>query len=394
MENRKRRWTKEEDSMLKKLIDEGLTVTQIQKKIPNRTRDAIASRRRLVAPKEIDSSIWTEDNLTYLRENHLKETPKQISQATGIGYTSIVEKLKQLDLYSANAGHRIWTKDEVEFLKEKYMTRRYSSIARDLRRTTSSVEQKANLLGLKKPKPRKWKAEEIQYLKDNYHKKSVSYFVEKLKRPRHSIYSKAYELKLDSSNREKDEADILYVIANSETKTDEQIARTLRCSVDRVATIRKDNGIFKTGSMSAIETGIEKKVRNELELLNVDFIEQHNFGQYISDFFIPHLNLAIEVNGDYWHCNPEIYPGGPKNPEQIRFIVKDYYKKCFYVGNNISVLYLWENDILNKFENVQHKLKTYLELPSPEETLVMMNAELSGKILPANKGTGQSETEG
>jgi very-short-patch-repair endonuclease len=29
---------------------------------------------------------------------------------------------------------------------------------------------------------------------------------------------------------------------------------------------------------------------------------------FVFDIFIPSLNLLIEVNGDYWHFNPEIYP--------------------------------------------------------------------------------------
>ena len=66
------------------------------------------------------------------------------------------------------------------------------------------------------------------------------------------------------------------------------------------------------------------------------------------------------MQGDYYHCNPRLYPDGPKNEYQIRYIINDYYKKCFYLSNGYILLELWENDIVNNFQYVQELIKESL----------------------------------
>jgi len=36
---------------------------------------------------------------------------------------------------------------------------------------------------------------------------------------------------------------------------------------------------------------------------NIDFIQQHKVNKYFIDFYIPHLNLGIEVDGEQWHTD-------------------------------------------------------------------------------------------
>lgn len=381
-EFKKSRWTKEEDDILKKCVTENMTIAKIQQELPNRTRNALICRKRILFPEKVQSTLWTEEKVSYLQFNHLSKTPKCIAKEIGISYSLVIEKLKALGLYEANAGYQTWDEKEVEYLKSHYLSESYSYIARKLKRTTSSVQQKANLLGLNKPKPRRWTEEDVAYIKENYTSKTILDLVEKLNRPKHSIYNKAYELGLEAINKDKKEQETLFVLMSAEGKTDGEIADELNCSIDKVAGIRKEYGIFKTPSMCASENRIERMVREEIEKYALEFQSHPSIGDYIPDFYIPLFNLIIEVQGDYWHCNPKIYPDGPKNSEQLGYIVKDYYKKCYYIGNGYNLLYLWEDDILNNFSFVQEEIKQSLKLPSPEETLVMMNAELSGDALP------------
>lgn len=52
------------------------------------------------------------------------------------------------------------------------------------------------------------------------------------------------------------------------------------------------------------ETEPERHVREALGRLAIPFIPQHRVGRYTIDFFLPLLNVAVEVDGAYWH-SPE-----------------------------------------------------------------------------------------
>lgn len=73
---------------------------------------------------------------------------------------------------------------------------------------------------------------------------------------------------------------------------------------------------------------------------------------YVADFFIPDLNLIIEVQGDYFHANPLFYGDGkgkkPLTERQSERIKSDKKKRSYYKHKRFNMLYLWENDILQK----------------------------------------------
>jgi len=49
------------------------------------------------------------------------------------------------------------------------------------------------------------------------------------------------------------------------------------------------------------ETGIERKFKEELEKRNLKFKKQYHINRYFVDFAFPDNNIAIEVDGNYWH---------------------------------------------------------------------------------------------
>jgi very-short-patch-repair endonuclease len=78
-------------------------------------------------------------------------------------------------------------------------------------------------------------------------------------------------------------------------------------------------------------TKIELMVKKVLEDNNINYIHQYEgiYGIYV-DFYLPKYNLVIEVDGDYWHANPNKYL-----PEQI----------INYPGNRkIKAKDVWEKD--------------------------------------------------
>ncbi len=53
------------------------------------------------------------------------------------------------------------------------------------------------------------------------------------------------------------------------------------------------------------ETGIEKKVRQILESLGIEFVQEKKMaGIGIIDFFCPQQSVCIEADGEWWHSRP------------------------------------------------------------------------------------------
>ena len=69
--------------------------------------------------------------------------------------------------------------------------------------------------------------------------------------------------------------------------------------------------------------------------------------------------MLIEVDGDWYHCNPDIHP---KPIHEIqKFVTENDNKKNEVVkDNNITLLRFWENDINNNPETIKTELSRYL----------------------------------
>ena len=124
------------------------------------------------------------------------------------------------------------------------------------------------------------------------------------------------------------------------------------------------------GFSKELITKISKEVidnlrKNILDENGIEYIFNQPLGDFRPDFQIKDTNLIIEVQGDYWHCNPKIYSTGPKDLIQMQHVLKDYVKNCFYVSNNYNVLYIWESDINQKPQEIKNEILNII-LPSPK----------------------------
>lgn len=88
---------------------------------------------------------------------------------------------------------------------------------------------------------------------------------------------------------------------------------------------------------SVIRSKTEKKIINEIKKLGYVVEHSHKIDTKICDIYLPKLNLIIEFNGDYWHCNPIKYE-------------KDY----FHQVKNMTAEQLWEYD-KNKIDLIKSK---------------------------------------
>lgn len=96
----------------------------------------------------------------------------------------------------------------------------------------------------------------------------------------------------------------------------------------------------------------EKKIEKILKKEKFNVIRTYRVKEYICDIFIKELNLIIEFNGDYWHCNPikykpdYIHPHKKKLASQIWEDDKTRIDKLKSYGYNLEVI--WEKDFVDE----------------------------------------------
>jgi very-short-patch-repair endonuclease len=103
---------------------------------------------------------------------------------------------------------------------------------------------------------------------------------------------------------------------------------------------------------------LEKTFANILDLLDIKY-KQFFYAKDIKafyDFYLPEYNIIIEVDGDFWHCNPDSKHNIPKYETQKRNLIKDSIKSQWAIDNGYKLLRFWENDINNNIKQVKQIL--------------------------------------
>lgn len=97
---------------------------------------------------------------------------------------------------------RHWTLYEIDELRERYPTTDTRQIARDMGRSITGVQRKAQDLGLRKVVPqrggsfRRWSDEDLEFLREHYATMITDTLAKKLGRSVRTVYSTAAELGL------------------------------------------------------------------------------------------------------------------------------------------------------------------------------------------------------
>jgi very-short-patch-repair endonuclease len=102
---------------------------------------------------------------------------------------------------------------------------------------------------------------------------------------------------------------------------------------------------------------LEKTFANILDLLDIKY-NKFFYAKDIKafyDFYIPDSNLIIEVDGDFWHCNPKKF-SEPKYETQKRNLIRDKEKIQWAQENGYKLLRFWEDDINNNIKSVKQIL--------------------------------------
>lgn len=120
------------------------------------------------------------------------------------------------------------------------------------------------------------------------------------------------------------------------------------------------------GKDTSIEIFVEKVLTEE----GIVFKKQKAIRFINVDVFIPEKNLAIEVCGDYWHVNKNLY-SQPKNEIQRKNLEKDRITKDLLMKEGVHRLEIWEMDIKKRPDIVRAKLIEAIRSidPDSKETL-------------------------
>ena len=104
---------------------------------------------------------------------------------------------------------------------------------------------------------------------------------------------------------------------------------------------------------------LEKHYKSEDEKF-----ERINDKKYFGDIWLKDYNIIVECNGDYWHCNPNIYDENYYH-KKIKKLAKDIWsddklKLDSFTGIGYHIITIWEYDWNNDIEFF-NKLKTTIE---------------------------------
>lgn len=79
------------------------------------------------------------------------------------------------------------------------------------------------------------------------------------------------------------------------------------------------------------------------------------------------VDFVIEVDGDYYHANPEKVDESKLSPMQQRNRAIDEVKDRWCALNGVPILRIWENDIRRNPEKVIKELSKYAQLSDKKE---------------------------
>lgn len=107
---------------------------------------------------------------------------------------------------------------------------------------------------------------------------------------------------------------------------------------------------------------VEKFFGSILNECGFEFYEQFYVREIkaLYDFKIKGRKILIEVDGDFWHCNPNSKFRIPTTEHQSKNLIKDNIKNEWCVNNGYTLLRFWESDINERPEWVKSELLKHI----------------------------------
>jgi len=103
------------------------------------------------------------------------------------------------------------------------------------------------------------------------------------------------------------------------------------------------------------KTWPEREFEEILKELNIEDETQKILRGKIFDYYIPSANMICEVDGDYWHGNPEKYE--VLNEIQKRATKNDKWKDTIAKGMGYGIFRVWESELKDNRKEVIKRIK-------------------------------------
>jgi very-short-patch-repair endonuclease len=128
---------------------------------------------------------------------------------------------------------------------------------------------------------------------------------------------------------------------------------------------RYESGKFPHQENTKPERQLKKELISRGYKEGVDFIHQYKFmNKFMCDFCFPKYKTIIEVDGDFWHANPNKYPEGSKlHKHQIKGINRDKSKNAYITkvdNGSWKLIRFWESDIKKDVAKCVDKIEEVL----------------------------------
>lgn len=137
--------------------------------------------------------------------------------------------------------------------------------------------------------------------------------------------------------------------------------------------LRKPNGKIVRTTPKFGTSKLEQDFAHDfLDKLGVEYVWQFEAKdiERFYDYYLPKSNLIIEVDGDYWHSNPEKVDENKLSRIQKHNKWVDRLKNEWALLHGIPIMRIWENDIRNNPQKVMKMLKERLHLENSKQELI------------------------
>jgi G:T-mismatch repair DNA endonuclease (very short patch repair protein) len=329
----------------------------------------------------------TQDQKEYVINNYQNKTAKQIASDLGVNQRKIecFCRTQHLRKIKNREEHPIWTDEQLQFLKDNYNIYSRNALSKLLNQTPNNVRVKLLELGLTNKKWSKFLRNDGKILYGNSNsgklkhddEKIVSFIrdninhisMKKIEEQTGYTYSKIRRI-CDRYNIDRSHSNIHDTVGFSEEEC--------KIIVDNYGQIPL-NELQKLLPRWSIKSIAKKAIRLHLkdhymtypERLLENIFNKNNihFTKFVREYYTKknfyeidfvYNNYAIEVQGDYWHGNPNVYKN--LNDLQKKMQNRDNNKKIFLESIGYKVVYIWEYDLINNFDICEQKIKSIAQM--------------------------------
>ncbi len=131
---------------------------------------------------------------------------------------------------------------------------------------------------------------------------------------------------------------------------------------------RKTVRVHPKFGTSKLEEDFARDFLDKLKVRYVYQFEAKDIGRFY-DFYLPDVNLIIEIDGSYFHSDPRLVKEENMNPMQKRNKRVDEYKDRWALIHGIPLIRFWEKDIRENPKMVMDELKKRLYLETEKKSL-------------------------